>query len=70
MNCVVSCFWSKVSYLKTRKLPYWKSSVAGKECYQCRSSNDVMDTCGDFDSSSPKCSVADDVDCYKSTVTA
>merc|ERR1711874_687337 len=44
--------------------------VSGKQCYACRSSNDMMDSCGDFDSSTPKCSVPDDVDCYTSIVTA
>merc|ERR1711997_1153974 len=43
--------------------------VSGKQCYDCVWSK-TLDTCGDFDSKTTKCNVAEGVSCLKTTAKA
>merc|ERR1711997_127159 len=43
--------------------------VSGKQCYDCTWSK-TLDTCGNFDSSTKKCNVAEGVSCLKTTAKA
>ena len=44
------------------------SSVRGKQCYDCTVVSGSKDQCGNFDQWTPKCNVASDGDCLKSTI--
>ena len=66
-NSVLSShvFWSRAFHLI-----YSKSSVAGKQCYDCMRSSDGEDECGNFDSSTPKCNmVTETVSCVTTVAT-
>ena len=44
------------------------SSARGKQCYDCTVVSGSKDQCGNFDQWTPKCNVASDGDCLKSTI--
>merc|ERR1712168_729463 len=44
--------------------------VDGKECYECSWTNQGLDNCGEFDSSTPTCTVDDSVSCIKTSAKA